>query len=270
MYRIHPMLRMLSDETKLWRYMDLSEFLWLISEKCLYFANPQELSDKWEGAWPASIVTEVEKSPEFIRLLQEGVNAKYASQVVASLRNNRQGGYAVNCWHRNDVESIAMWKLYTSGDDGVAIQTTVGRMKASLVQEARDLFIVEVEYSDHDGQDPIGSSDALLPLARKRRSFSHESEVRVILDRGLTVDFELAAFVSGTPFGGETIALKTGTLIERIVTSPTYPPWTLGSLRSQIQQKGITVKVETSDLLKLPDPDRMYRNLRMSAAEEVE
>jgi hypothetical protein len=121
------MLRTLSDETKLWRYMDLSQFLWLITEKRLYFANPQELSDKWEGAWPASIVTEVEKSPEFIRLVQEGVNAKYASQVVASLRNNRQGGYAVNCWHWNDVESIAMWKLYTSGDDGVAIRGFVDR-----------------------------------------------------------------------------------------------------------------------------------------------
>lgn len=64
--------------------------------------------------------------------------------------------------------------------------------------------------------------------------------------------------------------LKTATLIEKIVAAPTYPPWALGSLRSQVQQKGIAVKVETSDLLKLPDPDRMYRNLRMSAVEEAE
>ncbi len=33
----------------------------------------------------------------------------------------------VSCWHENETESEAMWKLYLKSGDGVAIQTTVVR-----------------------------------------------------------------------------------------------------------------------------------------------
>jgi hypothetical protein len=39
------------DDTKLWRYLDLSQFFWLLSEQSLYFASLTEFKDRWEGAF---------------------------------------------------------------------------------------------------------------------------------------------------------------------------------------------------------------------------
>jgi len=35
----------------------------------------------------------------------------------------------VNPWHKNEFESAAMWKLYLKSEEGVAIRTTVERLK---------------------------------------------------------------------------------------------------------------------------------------------
>ncbi len=58
--------------------------------------------------------------------------------------------WRVNCWHRNKLESIAMWKLYTHGNDGVAIQSTVRRLKDSIEASPRRNFVIgSVNYSAH-------------------------------------------------------------------------------------------------------------------------
>jgi len=57
MYRSHQLLSTPPDDTKLWRDLDLSQFLWLLSRKSLYFANLGEfLDDKWEGTIPEATI----------------------------------------------------------------------------------------------------------------------------------------------------------------------------------------------------------------------
>src|ERR1035441_4800903 len=101
-----------------------------------------------------------------------------------------------------------MWKLYTSGIDGVAIQTTVSRLKASLALEPRDLFIAKVQYIDHEAEqvsEPI-EADVLTPIITKRRSYRHEQEVRVILDRRPADDPNVGlGMILGNGFFGETL-----------------------------------------------------------------
>jgi hypothetical protein len=43
-----------SDTSRLWCYLDLSEFLWLLQARALYFARVTEFDDKWEGKLPKS------------------------------------------------------------------------------------------------------------------------------------------------------------------------------------------------------------------------
>jgi Protein of unknown function (DUF2971) len=166
--------------------------------------------------------------------------------------------YGVNCWHRNDVESVAMWKLYTRGKDGVAIQTTVERIKKCLSQEPRDVYIANVKYLDHEAEpaEEHISGDVLFPLTTKRRSFAHESEVRLILDRRYKIfDMEEGAKLEAT-FRGEPIQIDPKTLIERIVASPDYPAWAVASLQDIVTAAGLNVQVEKSDLLRLPERTR--------------
>jgi hypothetical protein len=253
MYREYPLLATPADDKKLWRYMDLSQFLWLLYRKSLYFSELGEFTDKWEGALPKISEARLRENSDYKSLIDAGVSEAYARHTVERSQKERQVGYAVNCWHMNEVESIAMWKLYTAGNDGIAIQTTVGRLKACLQKEKRDIFIVEVQYRDHEEGPFAESHDPLVPLMTKRRSYMHEREVRIILDKAPGQGFyeiTLANYASGTS-GSEPLSVDLETLIERIVAAPTYPQWAVGSLRWQLLGTRLP-KIETSDLLKLP------------------
>jgi hypothetical protein len=83
----------------------------------------------------------------------------------------------------NAHESVAMWKLYTKGLDGVAIATTVGRLKDSLQADQRRFVIGQVSYRDEESDFNVGADveiDPLRPIFEKRLSNEHEREVRVV------------------------------------------------------------------------------------------
>lgn len=51
---------------------------------------------------------------------------------------------AVNCWHRNDGESEAMWRLYAEGGRGVAIETTSEALKQLLKPSSRSTWSISI------------------------------------------------------------------------------------------------------------------------------
>ena len=104
--------------------MDVARFLTLIHEGKLYFARGHELGDPWEGVWtkPASDQILSRNSPEFDRQWAKEFNS-------CAL---------ISCWHENDRESVAMWKLYVSGREGVALKTTAGRLERVLTNSASE------------------------------------------------------------------------------------------------------------------------------------
>lgn len=244
------------DASRLWRYLNLSEFLWLLQARALYFARVTEFDDKWEGKLSRSFIEGL--VPDAVdRRLVETKNTLEESVLLFLRKSFRatQLIYGISCWHLNEVESVAMWKLYTHGQDGVAIQTTVGRLKLCLSHEQRKIFVAEVNYLDHEAQGKV-PPNILLPLATKARSFSHESEVRVILER--MRGREQAEFFSllRSDFG-ETISVDLSTLIEKIVVAPEYPGWAVESLQQQVTAAGLAIKIESSDLLRTPELDEL-------------
>jgi len=189
-------------------------------------------------------------------------NESQALEIVRTHFKQQQHCYGVNCWHLNEVESVAMWKLYTSGNDGIAIQTTVGRLKACLSNEPRDIFIAEVQYCDYDALHTLESmeADTLTPLITKRRSYRHECEVRVILDRRPADDPNVElGMILGIGHKGEPLHVDVSALIERIVVAERFPDWTIESLQAEASAKGVSVTIESSDLLKTPRVDDEHR-----------
>jgi hypothetical protein len=171
LYEQHPEFETPPDDSQLWRYLDVGRFLGLLSTKTLYFARISELDDPWEAAHPAILRNYVKTN----LVDKDGI-----PQLVSAFDFLARSA-AVNCWHRNDGESIAMWSLYNSGNEGVAVQTTVGRLKRALVQEPRKVLIGMVSYIDYD-RDPMHHSlNAISPLMHKRQSYRHEAEVRAII-----------------------------------------------------------------------------------------
>jgi len=62
----------------------------------------------------------------------------------------RQSVY-INCWHRNQDDSAAMWALYGKSDCAVALTTTVGQLSDTLreADTEHEAWIARVEYVKH-------------------------------------------------------------------------------------------------------------------------
>lgn len=228
------------DEQMVWRYMRLSRFLWMLKESKLYFSRPAEFEDDpYEGTIPFANASQIE----------DNLKAAYGLQRRLA---------AISCWHMNDFESVAMWKLYVEGPDGVAIQSRAGGLKR--LDERSSYVIGKVKYINYETDpqprfiEPLSSLQPYLPIFQKRKSYQHEQEARVvILNPG---DLPGESFVPPERNAGETgfgVPIRLSALIERIIVSPEFPPFGIASLQRDVDAAGLKIAVERSDLLKPPN-----------------
>src|SRR5690606_34539401 len=75
-----------------------------------------------------------------------------------------------------------MWQIFTQNNEGLAIQSTLGRLKQALtIDTTYKQYIGEVNYIDYK-KDYIPFEDEFFPFLFKRRSFQYEREVRILTD----------------------------------------------------------------------------------------
>src|SRR5690606_12875230 len=83
----------------------------------------------------------------------------------------------ISCWHKNSVESEAMWRLYCPPNTpSVAIKTNAAKLWAETSGEP-SVIVGRVHYIDYSKR----FSDIQDRLFCKRLSLSYESEVRAII-----------------------------------------------------------------------------------------
>ena len=93
---------------KIWRYMDLTQFVSMLEERGLLFTRADLLDDKFEGTMS--------------RPLWDFLERRSADpEQHAGLLRLTKGWTFVNCWHMNESESLAMWKLYAATGDSICI-----------------------------------------------------------------------------------------------------------------------------------------------------
>jgi hypothetical protein len=165
MYKLHPIFKSPDDSNiKIWRYLDLDKFTSLIDNRALFFSRSDYLGDKFEGS-----LTKVDVSCNDPLLIPE----------IRSLQKQFRECIWINCWHINEYESDAMWRLYSSSNKGIAIQSTVSRLKKSFEGSNYDIMIGSVKYIDYE-KDSIPSWNVLSPFLNKRKYFEHERELRAL------------------------------------------------------------------------------------------
>ena len=216
------------DDAVLWRYMSTDKFSSLLTEASLFFSRIDRLDDGHEGS--------AAKPYRASRAKYNGkeLDACCFEALETGLRELRRFTL-VNCWQRNTHESDAMWRLYCSAKDGVAVKTTVGSVKGSLLG-AEPVFIGEVlyeDYGEHFSQTRSAGQDSFTmgPLAlRKRHYFESEQEVRAVIDLsslaekslhqcGATIPF-IAPAASDVCKKGMLYPVDLSALIEEVVISP--------------------------------------------------
>ena len=238
MYKTHPKISTPPAETRLWRYMDVTKLVSLLGSDSLYFPRADLLGDPWEGAVSNLTI----KSRERFPVEMHGGRADFNKAIIRQT--------FISCWHQNEYESAAMWKLYLKSNEGVAISTTCDRLSLCFRDGTpNDIFIGAVEYLDYTSH-AIRDENAFQPFFNKRCSFSCENEVRAIVSPLFQTPPPLS--VSLNPPNGMALAIDVNLLIEDVYAAPETPDWIRDALQSVLDRFNLNRNVRRSSLSESP------------------
>jgi hypothetical protein len=236
-----------NKEVPVWRYMDLAKYLMMLNSKSLYFARANKLGDPFEGSSTRAMVAR----REYIRA-NRTTDPNLAGwkdvpdEIFTNLANFYKTAvqdYLVNCWHMNEHESVAMWRLYSTSHEAIAIRSTYRRLRECLPQCVR---IGEVNYIDWDTEG-FGASQAFNFIMHKQRSFEHERELRAVFwEKEPTPEAQnLKAGIEPT---GLAIKVDLAALIERVYVSPSAAPWFASLVETTTKKFAHSLPLKHSDL----------------------
>ena len=235
----------MNQQKKLWRYIDLSKFIDLLNRKELFFTRLDNFEDPFEGA---STEKDYLDREQYIKshLYAENSEDKHALFLtyndeliryytlnsmddVTESFNAKRKLYFANCWHLNEFESEAMWKLYLQSREGIAIQTSVSRLEKAL-EDIPAKYMSEVKYIDYQNDRFEGEDNEAAVYFFKRNHFEHEKEYRIIIPRVFSKDIGAPHKVvdedeQNRHFGIHIPVADLSTLIEDVYISPTAPGW---------------------------------------------
>jgi hypothetical protein len=227
MYLSSPNIKLPEDpDTIVWKYLDLSKFLDLLLSKKLFMSRSDKFEDQYEGTFSEPTYEEIKKlainNPEFLNYYK-----------------THREKVAISSWHINEYESFAMWQIFTQNSEGLAIQSTIGRLQKALEPETNlKQYIGQVNYIDYK-KEYIPFDDLFFPFLFKRKSFQYEREVRIISD---TSDTKI------TINDGIKINVDISQLIDKIYIHPKSENWYKNLVIELVSKLGFDIAIEKSDL----------------------
>jgi hypothetical protein len=201
------------EQIGLFRFLDFTKYVSMLDHGALFFTRADELADPFEGVLP-----------------------RRSSRSEHGSSDDGRSRVLVSCWHANETESAAMWRIYLKSDEGVALQTTAARLARAFESTDDELCIGGVRYLDYE-RERIDDREQLARFFCKRKAFEYEREVRV-------------AWCASEPHSdpGRYIATDLAKLIERVVISPMAEPWFGDLVRSVTRRYGFDFSIVGSEL----------------------
>ena len=215
-----------NDNLIVWKYLDLSKFLDMLLSEKLFMSRSDKFEDQYEGTFSEPTFEEIKKiaasNPEFLDYYKS-----HREKVV------------ISSWHANEYESFAMWQIFTKNNEGLAIQSTIGRLKEALKAEKHfEQHIGNVNYIDYK-KEYIPFEDTFFPFLFKRKSFQYEREIRIISD----VSTSKISLNDGLK-----IDVNINQLIEKVYIHPKSENWYKNLVTEMVKKLGYTISIEKSDL----------------------
>jgi hypothetical protein len=248
--QVQPIIEViqLNDNEKLRRFVDLpkvcdllsTQYLTLCSLGHLISADPFECSvrrqyDGWtkqqlqaRALELREIVTEIRggRAESFENDIWEFSETELKHAVWQLEREELKKSLACSCWHRGEVESDAMWKIYAR-TLGVSVVSSVKRIRDAMQPYLIPgnlpcdfkLFLEPVTYAE---QVECGANDK--PWLFKRKAFEHEKEVRLYC---MAPMFDRNGLLR--------VPVRIADLIEEIVITPFAEHWEYEAIRAAIE-----------------------------------
>jgi hypothetical protein len=249
----HPVFQPPADQNiSVWRYMNLSKFVWMLQHEALYFCRCDLLGDPYEGHYPKTLA---DGEDEFVRSMLANAQfgqipnaedvARSAFKAMLEQPKKIKEEMFVSCWHMNEEESSAMWKLYTSHDESICIRSTYQTLADGLPDACH---LGQVKYIDYR-RDRFEAGNLLNYIIHKRKSFEHEHEVRAVVWKFAGSDLPFEAVGSQ----GLVIPVNIQTLVHEIFVSPDSKPVFREIVQGLAARYGVTAQVKQSGANDPPD-----------------
>ncbi|HFR4167567.1 TPA: DUF2971 domain-containing protein [Bacillus cereus] len=230
------------DDKKIWRYMSFEKFVSLLEERALFFVRSNKFRDTYEGIFPKKTQERVFRSD----------NPPEVNQLNREFFMKHRESITINCWHMNEFESAAMWDLYINNSQGIAIQSTISDLKNSFRESEERIYIGEILYLDYTKDDiAVGYGDGYSQYLRKRKSFEHEKEVRVIYNLNnpfLMLNPSGGNGISSPNDIGVSIKCDIECLINKIYVSPESGEWFVNLVKAICKKYELESEVIKSNL----------------------
>lgn len=234
MYKEHPVFKAPEDpDVKIWRYLSLPKFISMINSESLFFARADKFEDKFEGSYSHANITlrpkvYKDKIPERALTQLSEISKRVLRYMI------------INCWHINENESAAMWKLYCSDKEGIAIQSTYNRLITSFDDNPDEsIYVGKVQYIDYNTE-WLPEGNAFYPFVHKRKSFEHERELRAVIHSKELFDY------------GKSVHISLDNLIENIYVAPNSRRWFIEVVKVTVERFNLHKEPLVSDLSKDP------------------
>lgn len=253
----HPCFIEPENDAKIWRYINLPKFIDLLQTHTLFFTRGDIMRtlDKAEGSLFTKRTLEIHEilrgkkqdeivieDPNFSRTAGDIL---YYDQILNNFNETAIKHKWINCWHMNEDESFAMWKIY-SEDFGVCIESTYENLCDSFEDEKwgvynqegknNKIYIGKVDYIDRDKQ-TIPQDYGFRPVLHKGRQFAYEQELRCII------------YDSENQPLNQRAKVNLDKLINKIRINPFAPSWFEASVKNLCEKYGLDPsKVKQSNL----------------------
>jgi hypothetical protein len=207
--------------------MDLARFLSIVQTEAVWFARADLLGDPHEGA-----------TGEFNRSQWTEMYGEQMAQGLSSIDwSAMRRKFHISCWHMNDRESAAMWGVYQTEGRGIAIKSSVARLKQAVTGADESVYFAPVQYIDYSSHF-VPEGNLFYRFMHKRRSFEYEQELRMmVLDDAPTVTIERNGQVETVsepgyePPPGLSVPTSLADLIEGVHVAPGSADWFVDVIR---------------------------------------
>lgn len=242
MYVEHRSFHTPDHALTIWRYIDFTKFVDLLLSRQMYFTRSDKFDDPFEGIFRLK-----DHQQTSILFETQALTKKY---------------YFLNCWHVNEFQSDAMWKIFLKTNNGIAIKSTVGNVIISLESTKEEVYISKVYYRDYENttwddlqneeQNKLfeGRGTSVNQFNYKRISFEHEKELRLYY-----IDVPIPHANKNVPdrphLNEKRIDVDVNFLITEIVLAPFSDDWFKPLVESLIEKLDFKFKVTKSELYML-------------------
>lgn len=227
--------------------MDLAKYLSMLDRQSLYFSRATLLGDPFEGSATKMMVAVREQiranrtTDPALAQWKDLPDQMFEQQ--AKMFREMVPKYLVNCWHMNEHELAAMWKLYSTSNEAVCIRSTYRRLRQCLPMF---VYIGEVKYINYDAE-YFGAYQALNYIMHKRSSYAHERELRAVIwemDRSKGTETYHAQMTAA----GLAVPVDLPSLIDLVYVSPAAATWFADVVKAMTQKCGFEFSVHQSAL----------------------